>query len=148
MFGGYIPGLDEAVGTIGGIVQNYQNRKLAQQANDNQAALLAQQNAYNSAEAEKQRTWEAEMSNTAYQRARADMEKAGINPILLGGGAEAASTPQGYAANSAASHAQHVPNMVNFIQAGINNGYAANKQMNDNINTAVNAISKLGAAFG
>lgn len=54
---------------------------------------------FNSAEAQKQRAWEEQMSNTSYQRAVADMRKAGINPIMAfqqGG----ASTPSGSSANS------------------------------------------------
>ena len=37
---------------------------------------------YNTSEADKQRSWQTAMSSTAYQRAVADMRKAGINPIL------------------------------------------------------------------
>lgn len=142
MFGAYLPGIDEAAGLIGQWLTNKQNKELTQEANANAAELLAQQNAYNSAEAEKQRTWEAEMSNTAYQRARSDMEKAGINPILLGSSAQGASTPTGAAANSAASHAQQTPTFGNIILAGLNSGNAANKQFNDNVNTVFNAIGK------
>ena len=61
------------------------------------------QQAFNSAEAAKQRQWEEQMSNTAYQRQMADMMSAGVNPNLVNG--LGASTPQGVAASgSAAAH--------------------------------------------
>lgn len=43
---------------------------------------------FSAAEAQKQRDWETQMSNTSVQRAVTDMEKAGINPAMaFGGGA-------------------------------------------------------------
>lgn len=40
-----------------------------------------------------QRKWEENMSNSAYQRAVRDMEKAGLNPALMFGSGSAAGTP-------------------------------------------------------
>nr|QPI13023.1 MAG: DNA pilot protein [Microvirus sp.] len=65
---------------------------------------MGEQNAFNAAEAQKNRDWTERMSNTAYQRAMADMKEAGLNPVLAyqqGG----ASTPTGTPAASGSGSA-------------------------------------------
>lgn len=53
---------------------------------------------FNSQQAELQRRWEQEMSNTAFQRSRKDLEAANMNPLLAFG--HPASTPSGAVASA------------------------------------------------
>lgn len=58
-------------------------------------------NQFNAEEAQKQRDWEQQMSDTAYQRQVADMRAAGVNPAMAMGSSQGASTPSGSAATAA-----------------------------------------------
>lgn len=71
----------------------------SEQFNANQAAVTRD---FNRQQADVQRNYETQMSNTAYQRATADMKAAGLNPILAAGG-NSASTPSVSAATGPAA---------------------------------------------
>lgn len=71
--------------------------------------------------ASQQQSWEQDMSNSAYQRAQADMKKAGINPILAAsqGGA---STPSGSMAqipSGGLGLSQGTNSAIGSLQAGM-----------------------------
>lgn len=58
-------------------------------------------NNFNATEAEKQRQFEKEMANSAYQRGIQDIKAAGLNPAMIyANGSGAAATPTGSSASS------------------------------------------------
>lgn len=71
--------------------------------------LLNEQMRFNSAEAEKNRQWQTEMSNSAFTRQANDLKNAGYNPALMLGGSGASvmsvNTPTASANNTGISNA-------------------------------------------
>lgn len=103
-FMSYLSGLLTSVGD-----ENRLNRIF----NDEQARLNREYNSleaeksrvFNSQEAEKARKWSEDMSNTSFQRAVLDLQKAGLNPILAY--QQGASTPSPSSASSSSASGQN-----------------------------------------
>lgn len=105
---------------------------------------------FNSAEAQKTRDWQEQMSNSAYQRAVNDMKAAGLNPALMYGNGGAESTPSGATASSGGggigSAANIISSAANLILANEKN---KNLQAQKSVyNTAAKIAAKVLKAMG
>lgn len=91
------------------------------------------QQEFNSAEAQKQREWETQMSNTSYQRAVADMKAAGLNPSMLyASGGSGATTPTGNSASSGIQNNANIIGQVGMLINSVNSARNLDGRMNNN----------------
>lgn len=95
--------------------QGHEN-DINRQYNSAQAAANRQ---FQSDEARIQRDWYESMSNSAYQRAVADMKNAGINPILAYQNGGAASSGTGISAGSAAAYTATGGDSLSTVLSGV-----------------------------
>ncbi|WGL31282.1 DNA pilot protein [Dipodfec virus UOA04_Rod_861] len=108
--GDIIDPVSSLLGPVASLIGGHQE---AQGAKDTNAAMMA----FNAQEAQKNRDFQREMSNTAHQREVNDLRAAGLNPILSAGGA-GASTPSGASAQA------NLNNPMTGMSTGINSAVA------------------------
>lgn len=109
-----------------------------------QLKLNQQAQAFNSAEAQKDRDWQQMMSNTAIQRQVADLKAAGLNPWLaLQGGISGSSTPSGAVASSSAGQAaSRTENWSKLLNAA-NNFFSTGKNFANGIASSAMKLAGL-----
>lgn len=113
-----------AAGNFGSTVYtNKKNIELMREQNAFNSAEAEKARLFNAAEAQKQRDYETMMSNSAYQRSVSDMEAAGINPIMAasagGAGSPAGAAAQGEAAHSSGSVHLTAPEFSDIISNSV-----------------------------
>lgn len=104
----------------------------AREANETQKEMMQMQMDYNRAEAKLAREWSENMSNTAYQRAVADLKAAGLSPILAAGNL-GASTPTASFASSGLGTAQKAQTFADqYSKSGSSGGSSQSSHSRSN----------------
>lgn len=93
---GLISGGASLLGSVFSSQQSAQNQQAQIAANEQ---MQTQSEQFNAEQADITRSYQSQMSNTAYQRASKDMVAAGLNPAAMFGSGGAAGTPSGATAS-------------------------------------------------
>ena len=111
--------------------QNNANSAQAASTNAFNAEEARLQREFNSAETVKNRDWLTDMSNTSWQRGVADMQSAGLNPMLAYSQGGAGTPGSSAASGSSASGVQ--ARMENSKQAGLSQAIAGQQLENQTV---------------
>lgn len=99
MFPLLAPLLSSGASLLGSIFSSNTSAQNTQAQLNAQEQMQTQSENFNADQAQINRDYQTSMSNTAYQRASADMKAAGLNPMIMAGGGGSASTPGGSTAS-------------------------------------------------
>lgn len=75
--------------------------------------------------AQQQQNWQTQMSNTAYQRASADMKAAGLNPMMMFGSGSSAQTPGQISAPNFSSRTNPLTGLGQNVESAVHTAISA-----------------------